>query len=637
MSPSSQSNSLLVGWELPKPTSILFCLTLLFAVACGGESDNPPKDVDDGDATDIPNDPGPDPTDEGGDKVQPPDLGKDFGEQPPPEQAWDVVNLSANEDVNDMWGGGDGRFYAVGNHGTMLWYNGYTWTPLPHLTDADLYGVSGIPGGDVYVVGANGTLLRKDTAGWNILTTGVTEDLYDVAIEAHNSVYLVGEAGTILRFNGLEFSTELSNTKADLYAAFMPPGGIPYAAGKGGQFFKRSGGQWVSVPAASGIDIRDIWGTSANFMVAVGTDGTILLFGGVKWAKQTSNDIKARDLHAVWGTSKDNLYCVGDEGVVIHYNGKKWTQMSTEGPLNTTTAMYALWGSTVGEEVTAFAVGAGGAMLDYADALWRDHRSGPDVAIKDVSSASGIDFMAVGEKGLLMRWSATKGWTGLPSGISTDLHGVYGKGSDYWAVGADGIAITVDQDNRIESQDTGTSKTLNDIAGHEDTVLAVGNSGKILRLEEGNFVSEQSGTIAHLHGVTVSADGAWAVGDNGVLMSRGNDGKWTSQVVPTSNNLRAVGANKQEIWAVGDHGVVLYNDGTDWSKENESPGDFLYGVFSVGNLTLAVGWQGLVLRREEGIWIEEDSGTLNVLEAIAGQAGNAVWVVGRNGTALRRR
>ena len=82
--------------------------------------------------------------------------------------------------------------------------------------------------------------------------------------------------------------------------------------------------------------------TSANFMVAVGTDGTILLYTGVKWAAQTSNDIKARNLHAVWGTSKDNVYCVGDQGVVIHYNGKKWTQMSTEGPLNTTTAIRLL-------------------------------------------------------------------------------------------------------------------------------------------------------------------------------------------------------------------------------------------------------------------------------------------------------
>lgn len=236
-----------------------------------------------------------------------------------------------------------------------------------------------------------------------------------------------------------------------------------------------------------------------------------------------------------------------------------------------------------------------------------------------------------------MRWSATKGWTGLASETTTDLNGVHAVDGSYWVVGDDGVALTVDEDNRVNGKDSGTSKSLNDIDGYGDLVLSVGDSGKILRLSDGVFAAEQSGTISRLRGVSVGANGAWAVGDGGVLLLRGEAGKWTTQVVPTSNNLRAISVNGQNVWAVGDHGVVLYYDGNEWAREYESPGDFLYGVFSAGELTLAVGWQGLVLRREDDQWIPEDSGTVNVLESITGQAGSAVWVVGRNGTALRRR
>lgn len=572
----------------------------------------------------------------------------DPGPQPdvpikPGEAAWDLVRLGTSETINDAWGPGDGTFSAAGDHGALLWYNGHTWTPLPHLTDADLYGVGGLPSGDVYVVGAGGTLLRRDNAGWNVLDPGVEVDLYGVFAVSSTQVHIVGDGGTILRFDGAAFKEDISNTTLDLRTVFVPPGGTPFAGGAGGQVYKFSGGQWIATQATgSSTVIADLWGTSNQFMVAVGSGGTILVSTGAGWSDQTSNDIKERDLYGVWGTSTEEVYCVGDGGVVIHYNGSKWTVVETDGPLYTTRPFRGVWGATAGDEKSAFAVGEGGAILGFDGESWVDTPSGPDLALNDVLALDEAHFVAAGAAGLLMRWRPPKGWSGVRAGTAADLTGVHPLGDDVLVVGQDGVALLLSDLDRITAVDAGTTKDLHAVHGNASgLVLAVGAAGVAVRATAGaepEFTPENTGSIAHIRGVWVADDGsAIGVGDQGTVLERAASGGWSTEVAPTSTNLHAVTVVGAVSYAVGDNGVVLRREGGSWSKESEAPGEFLYGVWGAGDDVFAVGWTGLVLSRSvDGDWIAEESGTNNVLEAIDG-VGSTIWIAGRKGTLLRRR
>ena len=207
-------------------------------------------------------------------------------------------------------------------------------------------------------------------------------------------------------------------------------------------------------------------------------------------------------------------------------------------------------------------------------------------------------------------------------------------------MGAGGAAVELSALGRATTLTSNTTKPLYGLDGNSaGLAIAVGEAGAALSITDGAFTPESTGTVARLRAVTVTDDGSgWAVGDNGIIVARDAAGDWTDELAPTSNNLQAVTERDGDVWVVGDNGVILRRGDGDWSKENEAPGKFLYGVWSGGGALLAVGWTGLVLRRgDDGVWSNEESGTVNVLEAIDGAASGPVWVVGRKGTLLRRR
>jgi hypothetical protein len=58
-----------------------------------------------------------------------------------------------------VWGRADDDVYAVGTGGTIVHYDGVTWTPMPSSTVNDLEAVAGTDA-NVFAVGGGGTILR---------------------------------------------------------------------------------------------------------------------------------------------------------------------------------------------------------------------------------------------------------------------------------------------------------------------------------------------------------------------------------------------------------------------------------------------------------------------------------------------
>src|SRR5438309_12107938 len=67
-----------------------------------------------------------------------------------------------------VWGSASTDVWAVGEGGTILHWDGSTWSGVSSATRNILYGGWGTASADVWAVGAGGTILRWDGRSWSV-------------------------------------------------------------------------------------------------------------------------------------------------------------------------------------------------------------------------------------------------------------------------------------------------------------------------------------------------------------------------------------------------------------------------------------------------------------------------------------
>jgi hypothetical protein len=108
------------------------------------------------------------------------------------------ANVPTPQSLNGIWGNGPADIFVVGDFGTILHFDGAAWTPQPSGTTEHLVGVYGGSGSDVYAVGFNGTVLHYDGSAWQPEAVGLTSHkLFSVTVIC-DKVVAVGDAGTMI-------------------------------------------------------------------------------------------------------------------------------------------------------------------------------------------------------------------------------------------------------------------------------------------------------------------------------------------------------------------------------------------------------------------------------------------------------
>jgi len=166
----------------------------------------------------------------------------------------------------------------VGEAGTILHYNGSTWSALSSATSYPLVGVWGSSSSDVFAVGEHGAILHYDGSTWNAMSSGTSEHLYGVWGGSSSDVFAVGWWGTILHYDGSTWSAMDSGTSNDLYG---------------------------------------VWGSSSSDIFAVGWHGTILHYDGSTWSAMSCGT--SNPLRGVWGSSSSDVFAAGWGGTILHY------------------------------------------------------------------------------------------------------------------------------------------------------------------------------------------------------------------------------------------------------------------------------------------------------------------------------
>jgi len=86
--------------------------------------------------------------------------------------------LPQGNHLRGVWGRSGSDVFAVGDDGTILHYNGTSWSSMDSGTSEHLNGVWGHSGSDVFAVGNGGAILHYDGTSWSYMFSGTSEDLY---------------------------------------------------------------------------------------------------------------------------------------------------------------------------------------------------------------------------------------------------------------------------------------------------------------------------------------------------------------------------------------------------------------------------------------------------------------------------
>jgi hypothetical protein len=105
-------------------------------------------------------------------------------------------------DFYGIWGSSGSDVFAVGEYGTILHYDGTSWSSMVSGTTNHLTGVWGSSGNDVFAMGEYGVILHYDGSSWSFMEIDTTYNLNGVWGSSGSDVFAVGYAGTIFHYDG---------------------------------------------------------------------------------------------------------------------------------------------------------------------------------------------------------------------------------------------------------------------------------------------------------------------------------------------------------------------------------------------------------------------------------------------------
>lgn len=276
--------------------------------------------------------------------------------------AWYYDQIDTDTALNGLCEGGD-VWYACGPEGAVFKNDGTGWSGMTTPVTAGLTAIDAASAGNVWAVGADGTVLYYDGSSWTqdtlvsdtygsldfsdvfVLASGGTKNVYITGGDEYDSYGIVlhrvfrGSSGSQLAdesmgsVNALDLST--------FYGSSASRPGSVWAASTSAVFItastkvlKWNGSSWsdLNINSLSGNNIlRDVWGTASDSVWVSGLS-TLAHWDGSTW---TSADYYTKwdSYHGIAGTGANDIYVAGTDqntdGIILHYSGGYWSQIKT--------------------------------------------------------------------------------------------------------------------------------------------------------------------------------------------------------------------------------------------------------------------------------------------------------------------
>lgn len=291
----------------------------------------------------------------------------------------------SDETMQGIWGSSASDIFVVGDYGTILHYNGGSWSVQSSGTTRDLKCVWGSASNNVYTAGYRRTVRSYNGSAWSSSDAGGTSypTLYGIWGSASNNVFAVGGSSLIRKYTSSWATQTRSDGRTETLRGVWGSSatdawivGDRYKSGTPYYYTllhtTNGGTSWTNVGSTKtgGQNLNGIWGSSANDIFAVGAGGTILhcnngTGGAAAWTAMTSGTTEA--LYGVWGTAANDVYAVGASGTILHYDGISWSAMTSDSERN----LYGAWGtSSSNVYVVGESTGKASTILHWDGSTW---------------------------------------------------------------------------------------------------------------------------------------------------------------------------------------------------------------------------------------------------------------------------
>jgi hypothetical protein len=148
------------------------------------------------------------------------------------------VATPVRSNLSDVWGIADDAFWAVGDGGSVLRWDGMAWLRVPTGpmggVVTNLRAVWGSGRDDVWVVGTEGTILHWNGERFSAMSQAGGFSLNDVWGRSASEIYAVGSGGTALRYDGSQWNALQTGTLSSLQSVFGDDQGRVFAVGLDG-------------------------------------------------------------------------------------------------------------------------------------------------------------------------------------------------------------------------------------------------------------------------------------------------------------------------------------------------------------------------------------------------------------------
>jgi photosystem II stability/assembly factor-like uncharacterized protein len=399
--------------------------------------------------------------------------------------------------------------WAVGQYGTILYWNGKSWSPQTSGTSRELRCVSGTDPSHVWAAGGDGAfgvVLRFNGSAWQSLVVPGDHKWYGIDVVDKNDIWVAGD-NAVIQYNGTKWSLSKEN----------PP---DYSYG------------------ISALDPNHAWAVGA---ISNGSGKpTIRTCENGIWT-ETTIMTGTRPFRGAAAVDTSNVWAVGDNSLIYHWNGTQWTQQTSPVTQN----LRGIWALDANN---AWAVGEYGVIIrwhsDGTTGEWTPMSSGPLDEVKDISAVDIHHAWAVGPGGILA-WNGSD-WQQQTYPTSKPLNGISAVSENLaWAVGDN--ATIVRWDGSTWSQETVT-----------DTITSTVKLNKVVALDQNNvWAVGQYGTILYRH------DGSWQK-----LSVRTDPNYFVGELYDISMRRVSPGSDQFRGWIVGQNGDIIRFDGTDWSHSS---------------------------------------------------------------------
>lgn len=527
--------------------------------------------------------------------------------------SWSEVQSPTKQHLNDIWGSDANNIYAVGetiggsSGSIVLHYDGVSWSELSIGSDQTLYSVWGMNANDIYAGGWNGRMYHYDGVQWSLVSTGSNKHIYNIWGNAQDDVFAVGADGTIRHFNGTFWSG-------------------------------------MTVPASAlTFQLKDVWGTSANNVYVVGGKyenssyhAIILHYDGVQWTEVLNNT--GYQLSSLSGVASDFIFATSDgatggDPVILQFDGSSWLEKS-----NGLVTVPSLSGGMTFSPSNTYLVGTLGTILHWDGATFSHLKQGSEKGLLGIWCGNNNESFSVGYEGTILHYNGSA-WSIMDSGITSSFTAVWGSANNnVFAVGIDGQIVAYDGVS-WSPMTSGTSAILRSIWGSAANDVFAGGVGVILHYNGtawSNMALPFIGSQLEYVGIWGSAaNNVYAVSRTGrVLHYDGTSWLEMAQTLPLYPT-SIVGTSADDIQVATSGGVIMHYDGVSWSQMTTGISWPNSITANAANNYYYAGSFGTVFHYDGTTWTQMDTPTRNSHYGVCIRSDNSTVVVGNNGDILR--